>query len=103
MKHYIGMNGSYGCLPDSCDVYESHEDAVQSLADLLELTDDQITELRTGHTDCTHEQGAAYASVDECICQHPWEHSNSVTSEKQFRRDYPDMCEGLGLDEGEDQ
>lgn len=73
--HYIGMNGTHGCMPDSCGAYHTESDAIESLSDLLELTDEQTTELQqTGIVECTPEQGADYASVTPCNCGKPWEH-----------------------------
>jgi hypothetical protein len=75
--HYIGMNGTYGCMPDSCNAYQTNKDACDSLADLLELTDDQRTELAdNGIVACKQDQGADYASVTQCNCDKPWEHDD---------------------------
>jgi hypothetical protein len=91
--HYIGMNGSSGCLPDSCNVYTSEQSAVESLTDLLELTEEQSAELlESGLVYCTQEQGADYASVTECSCNEPWQHQDGET-EKQFRMCNPEFFE----------
>ena len=76
-KHYIGMNGLRGYMPDSCNSYETEQDAVDSLTALLELTDEQAQELEErGIVDCTPEQGAEYCSVDECDCSEPECHND---------------------------
>lgn len=74
--HYVGMNGTSGCIPDSFRAYHSLSDAVDSLSDLLELTKGQRKELHSsGYVACTPEQGADYAEISECDCPAPWEHS----------------------------
>lgn len=67
--HYIGMNGSYGCLPDNCFAVSTLRDAVQSLAETLELSRRQVQELRRNRiVECSHSQGADYAEIVECTC-----------------------------------
>lgn len=91
--HYIAMNGTSGCLPDSCDVYLSEESAIEALRDRLELTTDQVNGLSDTHqTACTPEQGAQYASVQICTCHSPWEHQEHMT-EAGFIRDCPEFFE----------
>jgi len=84
--HYIGMNGTSGCMPDSCNAYETKRAAVESLTDLLELTTRQARELsRDGLVYCKPGQGADYAEVSECTCSEPWVHSEGSRPE-----DWPD-------------
>lgn len=91
--HYIAMNGSYGCIPDSCNVYVERTDALRSLEDLLELRGRQAKELdETGHVACTPAQGAAYCSVSTCTCQAPWEHQDGVQA-SQFVKECPEFFE----------
>ena len=40
-EHYIAMAGLHGCLPASCHAHDEYEDAVESLADLHELTEEE--------------------------------------------------------------
>lgn len=80
MKHFIAMNGSYGCLPDACYVLRTRKDAVDTLADSLELSKRQKAELRqTGSVNCTRSQGADYCEVTECSCSTPWIHDEMAT------------------------
>lgn len=77
MKHYIGMNGSFGCLPDYCASYDSRQDAIADLTVNLDLTDEQIDALRcNGIVGCTPDQGAAYASITTCNCGEPEVHND---------------------------
>lgn len=73
MKHFIAMNGSYGCIPD----------AVDTLVDSLELSRRQTTELRqTGSVACKRSQGADYCEISECTCDTPWSHDEQATEEE---------------------
>jgi len=77
LKHYIAMNGTRGCLPDSCSAYETKQAAIEWLTELLELTEEQAAELeRVNFVPCTDEQGAEYAEITECTCLKPWEHGD---------------------------
>lgn len=77
LTHFIGMNGTSGCMPDSCNAYAERKGAVESLSELLELDAEQTAELEsTGYTRCTQEQGADYAEITECHCPTPWDHSD---------------------------
>jgi hypothetical protein len=81
-KHYIGMNGSHGCLPDSCSVYKRFKHAVESLTDSLDLTDEQADDLReTGSAECNPGQGAEYCEIVACECKAPWTHDEMMTEE----------------------
>lgn len=78
--HFIAMNGASGCIPDSCSTHESFEDAVEYCNDLLELSDEQVEELKeTQYVRCTDEQGADYAEISECACLKPWEHDEDLS------------------------
>jgi hypothetical protein len=74
--HWIGMNGSRGCMPDFCAAYDTRSAPVEELANHLELTDAQRKELDdVGIVECVPDQGAAYAEIQECNCDKPWEHT----------------------------
>jgi len=85
MKHYIGMAGLRGCMPNYCELYETYDDAVESLCLIhelgpyskfrRELKRDGFVELNL------HVHGNAYAEVVECECDEPWIHSE-VTKEE---------------------
>lgn len=80
-KHYIGMAGLHGCLPQTCDVYATYKSAVESLASLHELGKKRTRELsRDGYLELNlHRDGNEYCEVTECTCSNPREHSDSDT------------------------
>ena len=45
-KHYIGMAGLHGCLPQYCQSHETIKDAVEDLAQLHELSERKRRVLR---------------------------------------------------------
>ena len=70
MKVYIAMNGISGCLPDNTDIYETYDEAVESLAWLLDLDADDIAELRAHGIiyfgdEKADRYGAQYAEITE--------------------------------------
>lgn len=77
--HYIGMAGLHGCLPATCDVYDSVKSAAESLADLHELSKRKASELkkyRYLELDF-HKHGNEYAEIVDCDCDDPESHSDS--------------------------
>lgn len=93
-KHFIGMAGLHGCIPNFCDVYATFDDAVESLCQVhdlgprsrfrrelkkfgyveLRLNDEKIGGIvLEGH-------GNEYAEIIECECDEPWVHSDSGES-----------------------
>ena len=103
MKHYIGMAGLRGCLPQTCDVYAEFDDAVDSLClihDLgiyskfrKELKRDGFVELHLHDWQTLNKNGVPfgpvypghgneYAEIIECDCNEPWIHSDSSTKEE---------------------
>ena len=92
MKHYIGMNGSHGCLPDSCNVYLTRRDAAMALVSLLELSKRQERDLLAhDYVECRPEQGAEYCGVIECSCTAPHKHQDGET-EESFYRNSPEFA-----------
>ncbi len=86
LTHYIAMNGSHGCLPDSCSAYQYRMDAIDSLVSSLDLTTRQRQELiRMGDVECKPAQGAEYCEVVSCQCSTPWVHD-----EMGDESDWPD-------------
>lgn len=79
MTHYIGMAGLHGCLPQTCDVYDSYEGAIESLSDLHELGRNRWREFRRdGSIELNIQRdGNEYAEVSECECSTPNVHSDS--------------------------
>ena len=87
-KHYIAMSGSHGCLPDHCEVFETHADAVSDLAMLFELgrtrkarlRKNSYLELTPSPIEARDEDfgfGAEYCEITECDCDNPAIHSDS--------------------------
>lgn len=66
--HWHAMDGSYGCLPDNNDVYETRRDAVEGSAFLLELGRKRTAILRRdSYLDLSPKRdGADYVEVVEC-------------------------------------
>jgi len=75
--HYVVTAGLCGYLPNYLGSCESYDDAVNDLADLHEMTDEQIAELREfGYVDLDlHEQGNEYAEITSCDCDNPDDHN----------------------------
>ena len=90
-KHFIGMAGLHGCIPNFCDVYASFDDAVESLCLIHELGPRSKfrKELkRTGYTELhlndymvggiqMEGHGNEYAEISVCDCDTPEIHSDS--------------------------
>lgn len=97
--HFIAMNGSFGCLPDYCDVFLDRASATEALADNLELEPTQARALLiTGFVNCTPGQGADYAQVEECKCPSPHEHQDE-RNKKSFMEECPEFYEEDGEEE----
>ena len=77
-KHYIGQAGLHGCMPNYSDVFETYEDAVESLAQVHELGRNRKRELkRNGYIELNlRRDGNEYAEVTECECDEPEVHSD---------------------------
>jgi hypothetical protein len=88
-KHFIGMAGLHGYMPSCCDVYQTPEDAAESLGSIHELEDSEIEELVNDwylELDL-HERGNEYCEISVCECDEPWIHSDSMT-EEEYQREY---------------
>ncbi len=77
--HYIGMAGLHGCMPQTCDVYESQEAAAESLASIHDLGKRRTRELkRDGYIELNlRRDGNEYAEITSCTCDEPETHSDS--------------------------
>lgn len=77
--HYIGMAGLHGCLPKTCDVYNTYRDAVESLACTHELGRNRKSALRRdGYLEMNiHRDGNEYCEIVECDCDDPEVHSDN--------------------------
>lgn len=76
--HYIAMSGSHGCLPDSCNAYETYDTAINELADLFNLGRTRKARLFADrYLELTGNDGADYCSIDSCQCDKPWEHCDA--------------------------
>ena len=77
-KHYISMSGEHGCLPDHCQCYDNHRDAVADLVDLFELGRRRAAELRrTDSLELGPRFGAEYCEIMECDCDDPDRHNDA--------------------------
>ena len=87
--HFIGMAGLHGYLPQTCDVYDHYQDAVDSLASLHELGKTRTRLLkRDGYIELNlGRDGNEYIEISECDCNEPWIHSDSTT-ESDWRREH---------------
>jgi len=93
-RHYIGMAGLRGYMPNHCGLYDSFDGACESLIEMhdvgWEMLDGEklilAVEAFEGAEEDLHEFGFAtlnlhihgneYMQVTECNCSTPWEHSN---------------------------
>jgi hypothetical protein len=72
MAGWIRMNGSVGCMPDSCEVYETKEDAIDATTDMFDdLSEDELNDMYDALTETgihyftdPSEAGADYVSVE---------------------------------------
>ena len=87
--HYIAMAGLHGCLPQTCEVYETYDEAVDALADLHELGDRRRRELRRdGSLELNlHRDGNEYCEIEERDCATPSVHSDSGTDLEDAEED----------------
>lgn len=80
-----GLQGGY--MPDSCDVSWHKSDAVESLGSLWDLSEykkrilrrDMVLEVGEKNSFGYYTQ---YCSIDECTCNEPWIHSDSMSEEE---------------------
>ena len=80
--HFIAMSGTHGCLPDSCEVYDTHADAVEALAAMFELGRTRRTRLYAHrYLELRRADGAEYCEITECDCATPEVHSDSDARE----------------------
>lgn len=81
--HYILMGGEHGCLPDYCAAFKTHDDAVDDAAQLYELGQRRIRELRrTDYLELNpRRDGASYCEIIPCACATPWQHSETDSEE----------------------
>lgn len=79
MTHYIGMAGLHGCIPQTCDVYESQKSAAEGLAQIHDLGRNRRRALaRDGYLELNlHRDGNEYAEITSCDCATPDVHSDS--------------------------
>jgi hypothetical protein len=81
MRHWIGMAGLRGYMPNYCDVWQTKEDAIEGL---LFIHDDALigpprvkTALRRFEfvEIDLHKWGNEYLEIMPCNCDEPWVHS----------------------------
>ncbi len=79
-RHYIGMAGLHGCMPQTCDVYESQCAAAEGLAEIHGLGRNRRRELaRDGYLELTlHRDENEYCEIVKCDCDEPEQHSDSM-------------------------
>lgn len=76
--HYIAMSGMSGCLPDSCNAYETYQEAVDALADMFELGRTRKARLFANNIlKLNPKDGADYCEIQICNCSKPWEHCDA--------------------------
>lgn len=94
-KHFIGMAGLHGYIPNYCDVYATFDDAVEGLCQIhdlgprsrfrRELKKFGYVELRLHSKQINggfwvEGHGNEYAEIIECECAEPWVHSDDGES-----------------------
>ncbi len=77
--HFIAMAGLHGCLPQSCECYDTYATAVDSLVSLHELGRKRARILnRDGYLELNlGRDGNEYCEIEECSCDSPEDHSDS--------------------------
>lgn len=77
--HFVGMAGLHGCIPQTCEVYETKANAAEGLAQVHDLGKRRTAELRrNGYLELNlHRDGNEYAEIMECNCSEPDIHSDS--------------------------
>ena len=78
-KHFIGMAGLHGYLPNYCEVYPDYESAVDWLAFIHELGKKRTRELkRDGYIELNLKRdGNEYAEIVDCDCDDPSIHTEN--------------------------
>lgn len=85
--HYIAISGASGCLPDSCNAYETYQDAVDALTDLFDLGRTRKARLFANNIlKLSPRDGADYCEIQTCNCSKPWEHCDAGNDP----RDWPE-------------
>lgn len=76
--HYIAMAGIHGCLPAYCASHETYDSAVESLAEIHELSGNKTRILRRdGYIELSMaKHGNEYAEITECTCDDPESHND---------------------------
>ena len=77
MRHYIAMSGMRGYLPDYCHAHHTLEEAVEDLANLFGLDEQDYADLRDGRfLDLAKGSGVEYCEIEECDCKTPEIHDD---------------------------
>lgn len=85
-KHFIGLAGQRGCLPNYCDVFVNKTSAAQALAELHECGQDFAKCLsRDGTAALRPEDGNEYCEIQECSCSEPWIHQDGLSKAQWLR------------------
>ena len=76
-RHWIGMAGLHGCLPQTCGGYDTYDDACKALVDTHELDRNRRRELRRdGYLELNlHRDANEYIEITECDCASPKDHN----------------------------
>jgi hypothetical protein len=86
LTHYIAMSGAHGCLPDSCNAYETYQAAVDTLADLFELGRTRKARLFTDrYLELKPVDGAEYCEIVACQCTEPWSHCDAGPDPRDWK------------------
>lgn len=85
-KHFIGLAGQRGCLPNYCDVFRNKTAAAQALAGLHERGQKFAERLsRDGIAALRPEDGNEYCEIQECSCSEPWIHQDGLPKAQWLR------------------
>lgn len=78
-RHYVGIAGLYGYMPNYCDVFRTKGDAAECLGQIHELSGRAIARLRRDQwIDLDlREYGNEYCEIIECDCNEPEIHSEN--------------------------
>ena len=78
-RHWIGMAGLHGCLPNTCASYDTKRAAAEGLAALHDSPRGVLTSLlRDGYAELNLKRdGNEYAEITACTCDTPSDHDDA--------------------------
>jgi len=87
MKHYIGMGGMHGYMPNFCDVYSTYKNCIEGIACIQDLGKNRKARLkRDGCLELNlRRDGNEYVEIQECDCNEPWIHQDGESKDSWIK------------------